>query len=211
MELNYRVFTFSSEEIDGKAENLTLGSDLDSNSGWHSKRFWEYPQEIVIYFNSPVHLNKLVLLSHQNKISSQIDLYAYKPDVLNEISSKKYNRLGKFTLDDNSQSGYQARESKSVYLDTEWQYLKFVFSQCHVNKYNIFNQVSVQSIKWYGYTTSLSKRKSVPLVNSEYSDKSQIKSYMNNVNLKENLNKKINGNDGSFIGHFFQDKLKSLK
>ena len=39
MELNYRVFTFSSEEIDGKAENLTLGSDLDSNSGWHSKRF----------------------------------------------------------------------------------------------------------------------------------------------------------------------------
>lgn len=119
MELNFRIFSSTSEELDGKAENLALGTDFEGNPGWHAKRFCEYPQEIVIYFNSPVHLKKLVLLSHQNKISSQVDLYAFNPSTFNEISSKKYNRLGKFTLDDNAQSGYQARESKSVYLDTQ--------------------------------------------------------------------------------------------
>ena len=119
MELQFRVFSYTSQETDGKAENLTFGGDFEGNTGWHSKRFCEYPQEIIIYFTSPIKLTKLVLLSHQNKIPSQIDLYSYLPSVKNEISASKYKRLGKFTLDDNAKSNYQARESKTVYLDTE--------------------------------------------------------------------------------------------
>lgn len=119
VELQYRIFSYTSQEDEGKAENLALGTDFEGNPGWHSKRFCEFPQELIIYFNSPVKLSKIVVLSHQNKISSQIDLYSYFPSFENEISATKYKRLGKFSLDDNSQSNYQARESKSVYLDTE--------------------------------------------------------------------------------------------
>lgn len=119
VELQYRIFQVLSEEDDGKAENLCVGNEYEGNPGWHSKRFCEYPQELIIYFNSPVKLTKLVVLSHQNKISSQIDLYSYSPSFENAISASKYKRLGKFSLDDNSKSNYQARESKSVYLDTE--------------------------------------------------------------------------------------------
>ena len=54
MELQFRIFSYTSQEIDGKAENLTLGGDFEGNIGWHSKRFCEYPQEIIIYFNSAV-------------------------------------------------------------------------------------------------------------------------------------------------------------
>ena len=193
MELQFRIFSYTSQESDGKAENLTIGGDFEGNIGWHSKRFWEYPQEIIVYFNSPVKLTKLVILSHQNKISSQIDLHSYLPSVKNEISASKYKRLGKFSLDDNSKSNYQARESKTVYLDTEWQYLKFVMSECHINKYNIFNQVSIQSIKCYGYIIIPSKRRSTLDVNNEYSDSGalennkstqQIMKFYNELNFK---------------------------
>lgn len=119
VELQFRVFSYTSQENDGKAENLELGADFEGNSGWHSKRFCDYPQEIIIYFNSPVKLSKLVILSHQNKIASQIDLFSYFPSFEGEISASKYKRLGKFSLDDNSKSNFQARESKSVYIDTE--------------------------------------------------------------------------------------------
>ena len=132
-------------------------------------------KKLLFYFNSPVKLTKLVILSHQNKIASQIDLFSYLPSFEGEISASKYKRLGKFTLDDNIKSNYQARESKSVYLDTEWQYLKFVLSQWHQNKYNIFNQVALQSVKWYGNIMIPSKRKSVMPENNEYSDPAPLR------------------------------------
>lgn len=39
VELQYRIFSYTSQEEDGKAENLALGTDYDGNPGWHSKRF----------------------------------------------------------------------------------------------------------------------------------------------------------------------------
>ncbi|CAI2386316.1 unnamed protein product [Moneuplotes crassus] len=231
VELQFRVFSYTSQEDEGKAENLSLNSDYDGNPGWHSQRFCEFPQELIIYFNSPVKLSKLVLLSHQNKISSQVDLYSYHPSFENAISANKYKRLGKFTLDNNSKSNFQARESKSVYLDTECQYLKFVLSQCHVNKYNIFNQVSIQSVKCYGTILRPSKRKSLALTVNEYKDMSPNKSFAvngssnniakfyneNTLNnrgsvLSENIKiKPMESRDNSFIGLYFDDKLISLK
>lgn len=102
-------------------------------------------------------------------------MYSYFPSFENAISASKYKRLGKFSLDDNSKSNYQARESKSVYLNTDCQYLKFVFSQCHANKYNIFNQVAIRSIKCYGVIIKPSKRKSMGLAVNDYRDMSPMK------------------------------------
>lgn len=39
VELQYRIFSFTSEEEEGKVENLSLGSDYEGNPGWHSRRF----------------------------------------------------------------------------------------------------------------------------------------------------------------------------
>jgi hypothetical protein len=166
-----------------------------------------------------VKLAKIVLLSHQSKIASQVDLYSYYPSFGNSVSSTKYKRLGKFSLDDNSKSNFQARESKSVYLDTECQYLKFGFSQCHLNKYNIFNQVSVQSIKCYGNIQKQSKRKSVatnneyisvgsPSNNEKGSASNKIRQFYDERNM---LGKQLDSKETSFIGLYFDDKLKSLK
>ncbi|CAI2386351.1 unnamed protein product [Moneuplotes crassus] len=232
VELQFRVFSYSSQEDEGTAENLSLNGDIEGNPGWHSQRFCQYPQELIIYFNSPVKLSKLVLLSHQNKIASQVDLYSYHPSFENAISASKYKRLGKFSLDENSKSNYQARESKSVYLDTECQYLKFIFSQCHVNRYNIFNQVSVQSIRCYGSILKQDKKKSLGLNMGDYKDMTPTKDLASNglpqkiskfYNDKSSLNnrlsslsdkapvKPLESRDNSFIGMFFDDKLLSLK
>jgi len=39
VELQYRVFSYTSQEDEGKAENLLLNSEFEGNPGWHSKRF----------------------------------------------------------------------------------------------------------------------------------------------------------------------------
>lgn len=175
-------------------------------------------------------LSKLVLLSHQNKISSQVDLYSYHPSFENAISASKYKRLGKFSLDDNSKSNFQARESKSVYLDTECQYLKFILSQCHVNKYNIFNQISIQSIKCYGEVLKSPSRKTPNLSMKDYntmtprkvglkrSSQKIVKFYNERTldNRKQTHDNNLpaqpmESRDSSFIGMYFDDKLISLK
>lgn len=45
------------------------------------------------------------------------------------------------SLCDNEMTGCKARELKSVYVDAVGQFLKLIFHQNHVNKYNIYNQV----------------------------------------------------------------------
>jgi centrosomal protein CEP104 len=59
-------------------------------------------------------------------------------------------RLGHFSLDDNMRTNYQARELKTVYLEQYCQYLKIVMNKCHLNNFNIFNQVGIVSINCIG-------------------------------------------------------------
>lgn len=54
-------------------------------------------------------------------------------------------------LSDNEQTDYKARELKSVHVDAVGTYLKLVIHKNHVNKHNLYNQVSVYRIyiKWF--------------------------------------------------------------
>ena len=58
--------------------------------------------------------------------------------------------MGHFSLDDNMRTNYQARELKTVYLEQYCQYLKIVMTKCHLNNFNIFNQVGIVSINCIG-------------------------------------------------------------
>lgn len=62
----------------------------------------------------------------------------------------KYKKLGYLSLDSNEKSGFQARELKSVYIDTPCMYMKFVLQKCYVNKFNIFNQVGLVALSVFG-------------------------------------------------------------
>ena len=55
---------------------------------------------------------------------------------LNEI---EFARLGYLSLDSNERSGFQARELKSVYVNSVSLLLKMVFHKCHANKFNLYN------------------------------------------------------------------------
>jgi centrosomal protein CEP104 len=66
---------------------------------------------------------------------------------LNEV---KFNRLGYLSLESNEKSGFQARELKSVYVDAFSLLLKIVLHKCHVNKFNLYNQVGVIAVNCMG-------------------------------------------------------------
>jgi hypothetical protein len=50
-----------------------------------------------------------------------------------------YKKIGHFSVSDNSQSNYSARELKIVHVNSTVKYLKIVFSKNHSCGKNIFN------------------------------------------------------------------------
>lgn len=66
------------------------------------------------------------------------------------LNDVKFNRLGYLSLESNEKSGFQARELKSVYVDAFSLLLKIVLHKCHVNKYNLYNQVGVIAVNCMG-------------------------------------------------------------
>jgi hypothetical protein len=66
---------------------------------------------------------------------------------LNEIPFKK---LGYLTLDSNERSSFQARELKSVHIDSNTALLKLIFNKNHLNSYNNFNQIGLVALNCIG-------------------------------------------------------------
>ena len=66
------------------------------------------------------------------------------------MSSIQYQRLGHFSLSDNTKNNYKSRELKSVFLDHQWKYLKILFNKPYFNKFNPFNQIGVVRIVCHG-------------------------------------------------------------
>lgn len=148
--IKFRVISSSGEDPQYPVNELLTQSP--QSKGWQSPRFCEYPQEITLQFTAPVRLKQLQLLCHQSKIPSKIELYVYLPDMTSPIENNefRYKKLGYIGLDTNERSGYQARELKSVFLDNACLYMKLLFHKCHINKYNLFNQVSLIALSIFG-------------------------------------------------------------
>ncbi|XP_063487236.1 centrosomal protein of 104 kDa isoform X6 [Symphalangus syndactylus] len=97
-------------------------------------------------------IRKLQLLAHQYMISSKIEFYISEslPEYFAPYQAERFRRLGYVSLCDNEKTGCKARELKSVYVDAVGQFLKLIFHQNHVNKYNIYNQVALVAINIIG-------------------------------------------------------------
>lgn len=74
---------------------------------------------------------------------------------LNEI---EFKRLGYLSLDPNERSGFQARELKSVYVDSEAVLLKLVVHKCHLNNFNVFNQIGIIALNCMGEPIAISRQ-----------------------------------------------------
>jgi centrosomal protein CEP104 len=76
------------------------------------------------------------------QISCKIEVFVgLPPPGASDLSQCTLKRLGYLSLDPNERSNHQARELKSVHVDTPAHVIKFVLHKCHPNKLNIYNQV----------------------------------------------------------------------
>jgi len=148
--LKYKIVKCTSEDPEFPVSELLAHSS--QTKGWQTARFCEFPQEIGLQFETPVHLRQVQFLSHQSKIATKIELFAALPtDGQNcRYDVVQFKRLGYLSLDNNERSQFQARELKSVYVDVSAQFLKLVFHKCHVNRYNIVNQVALIALHCSG-------------------------------------------------------------
>lgn len=139
-----------------------------------SVRFCTYPQEILIQFLQPVQLKQINLLCHEKKIASLIEFYSYYPDDVSDsiLNSKKlvFEKLGYIRMDTNQRTIYKAREYRKVYVNTNCLYLKLRLHKNYVNKYNVFNQIGLMSLEFFGNIIYTSNKNENVLNNSMKND-----------------------------------------
>lgn len=155
MKIQYRIASVSSESENNPAFELLKSN---TSQGWISARFCHFPQHIVIQFITPIILRQVNILSHENKIASQIDLSTYYPSSnevygISEFENLAFQSLGYITLDSNERTSFKAREYRKIYVNSHCLYLKLSIHKNHINRLNIFNQVGIISIECYGVIT----------------------------------------------------------
>ncbi|CAD7963887.1 unnamed protein product [Amoebophrya sp. A25] len=170
--LKYKILYASSEDPEYPASELLYHSS--KTVGWSSSRFCDYPQEIVLLFETAISARQIQFLSHQCRIASKIELFVddktdEKTDFLiqkffkeedaetkgalqyvYEKNRSQFKRLGYLSLDSNERSQFQARELKSVYIDHTARALRVRLHKCHLNKFNLTNQVCLIAINVLG-------------------------------------------------------------
>jgi len=148
--LKFKIVKCTSQDPEFPSSELLVHSP--QTKGWQTARFCDFPQEVVLQFETPVHLRQVQFLSHQSKIATKIELFTALPTPGTEAryETAQCKRLGYLSLDSNERSQFQARELKSVYVDVSAQFLRILFHKCHVNKYNIVNQVGLIALNCLG-------------------------------------------------------------
>lgn len=142
----FNVIYFSSEDEEYPASELNMHSP--ETRGWQSFRYCEYPQELGFEIEGGVaKLAQVQILSHQSKISTKLEIFIGNGA---DYHSAKFKRLGFLSLDSNERSGYRARELKTVYVEAEGRYIRFIIHKCFLNKYNIFQQVGIVAVNFMG-------------------------------------------------------------
>ena len=140
--------------------NLTTRNIL---YGWQSSRFCTYPQELVVEFYSYVNIKQINILIHEKKIPTVIEFVNCLPKNLNpsnpENSSRNHNKndvyyknkkIGFIRLSPNIDSNYKSRELRKIHVNIFTKRLKLIVHKNYSNSYNIFCQVGIISLNFYG-------------------------------------------------------------
>lgn len=150
--LKFRLIETTSEDFDFPLYELMKG--MSESAGWLSSRFCTYPQEILIQFIQPVRLRQLNILINEKKIPSMIEFYYFYPqtsdDYYTNYKKLLFDKVGYVRMDTNSRTNYKARELRKVFIDLPCLYIKLVIHKNYVNKFNIFNQVGIVGLEFFG-------------------------------------------------------------
>ena len=151
VKLDHKLIESTTEDRDHPLRELLKGL---KGAGWFSSRFSQFPQEIYIQFSQPVFLKQINMVIHEKNIPAQIKFYTYYPEKNNEIIDNyhnvRYKYVGFIKMDTNERSQFRARESRKVYVNTKSLFLKIELGQNYRNEFNIFNQVGLMNLDFYG-------------------------------------------------------------
>ena len=189
--VKYRLMESTTEDPELPLYELVRGAE---SCGWMSVRFCTYPQEILLQFLTPVNLKQIHILANEKKIPSLIEIYCSYPSdpdgVYKNYKQASFEKLGYIRMDTNSKTNYKAREFRKIFVDTKCLYLKLVLQKNYVNKYNVFNQVGLISIDFYGTPIVLNR---------------------NDLYLKESVQERNLVVQEEDLDEIAQEKLKILK
>ena len=191
--LPYRIISYSSEDPQYPLSNLIQ----QNGKGWQSNRFCIYPQEILIQFSFPVNINQINIIINEKKIPNSIEFY--NANINNNRNNQFplfFDYIGFIKLSSNINSNFRARESRKIFLDINAKIIKVKLNRNYSNKYNIFCQVGLISLEFYGKT----------LMNSEKINKIILKDNYNIENEKNENNNEIN----QILDEKTKEKLKIL-
>lgn len=212
IKLQYRLITSSSEDPEHSLFEITKGM---KGKGWVSARFCSYPQEIIIQFYQPVNIRQINVIIHEKKIPCIIEFFScYYIDNSNNIHNNNsftnlkssfnklphysnYEKIGFIKLSTNIQSNYKAREYRKIFLNTNAYFFKLQFQHNYSNQFNLFNQVGLFCLEFYGH-----KLKHSHIYKPNEEQKQQDLS-TNIVIIEEN-------EEDDIIDQICNDKLKTL-
>ena len=195
--LNYSVIGSSSEDDEHPLYSLI---SPDKNDGWCSSPFCKYPQEILFQLNNPSKLSQMNIALHEYKIPSKIDFYYYYPNQKNKEEEKfDYNnipfiKIGYIIPNTNEKSNFKLREFKKIKINQNALYIKLILHKNFINLENRYNQVSIISIKFFGYEL----------------ENSNPPEYKNLMNGEMNKNKNSDFNEDG-LDEVCVSKLKEIK
>lgn len=156
--ISFEVASCSSFDQDFAPNELLVQNHNPMTKGWQSSRFCVYPQVITIKLTpGNCIIRKIQMLAHHFKISTKVEVQIGKMEsslstklIQSEYDSIDYEKLGFVTFSDNFESGYRARELKSINLEAEGSHLRFLIHKCHINSLNLYNQVGIVAINVIG-------------------------------------------------------------
>lgn len=182
--LSYAIHFVTSEDKDGPATELHRRS-TDSR-GWHSEKFCDFPQEVIVSFEGEVAIDAIQILGHEFKIPTKVEMYLMRPQFdqsgllldVDSVIKPEISKLGYVSMNRNEQSGHKARELKTVQLNGERAVaLKLMLQRCHINALNLYNQVALMGISVFGtvVTPFAMKRRTYSTTLNESLDLSQMR------------------------------------
>ena len=160
--LTYDIINFTSQD-QYHPINFLLLKDKKNQSGWISNRFCIYPQEILIKFPQIVNLRQINILVNESKIPKMIEFINCIPlnkknnYIVNDDKNLKkvssgflLQNIGFIKLSSNVESNYKARELRKIYININTEYLKLKIHRNYLNNLNIFCQVGIVSLEFFG-------------------------------------------------------------
>ena len=168
--LTYNFVNFTSQDPFHPI-NYLLEKNNNTQGGWVSNRYCVYPQEILIKFPSMVNIRQINVLVNESKIPKMIEFINCIPIgeknkfIINNNNNSRlipsefmYENIGFIKLSSNIESNYKARELRKIYININTEYIKLKIHRNYTNNLNMFCQVGIVSLDFFGTKKEIKKK-----------------------------------------------------